>query len=147
MRVMIASGRGYPGMHHRLALVGDSYYWSHLKDDVEAYVKTYLVCQQDKIEQGAPTGLLGSLPIPERSLESVSIDFIVGLPTNKGCTSAPMVVGRYFKYATFIPAPRMFYWASHLYIFQAYGEVLGLASFHRGWLGQPLHRALLDGVV
>lgn len=47
----------HPNIHRTLALVGEYYYWPHLKDDVEAYVKTCLVCQQDKIEQGALTGL------------------------------------------------------------------------------------------
>ena len=47
---------GHPGVHRTLALVSDSYYWPHLKDDVEALVKTCLVCQQNKIEQSAPVG-------------------------------------------------------------------------------------------
>ena len=97
---------GHPGIHRTLALVGDSYYWPHLKDDVEAYVKTCLVCQQDKIEQGAPAGLLEPLPIPERPWESISMDFIVGLPTSDGCNWVLVVVDRYSKYATFIPAPK-----------------------------------------
>ena len=69
---------GHPGVHRTLALVSDSYYWPHLKDNVEAFVKTCLVCQQDKIEQSTPAGLLEPLrPIPERSWESISMDFIV----------------------------------------------------------------------
>jgi len=58
---------GHPGIHRTLALVVDSYYWPHLKDDVEAYVQTCLVYQQDKIERGAPVELLEPLPIPKRS--------------------------------------------------------------------------------
>ena len=96
---------GHPSIHRTLALVRDSYYWPHLKDDVEAYVKTYLVCQQDKVEQGAPAGLLKPLSIPERPWESVSMDFIVGLQGCDGCNWVLMVVDRYSKYATFIPAP------------------------------------------
>ena len=68
-----------------LALVGDSYYWPHLKDDIEAYVRARLVCQRDKIEQETPAGLLEPLPIPERPWESISIDYIVGLPTSERC--------------------------------------------------------------
>jgi len=74
---MIASG-GHPSIHHTLVLVGDSYYWPYLKDDVEAYVRTCIVCQQHKIEQGAPARLL----VPR------SIDFIVGLLTNEECINA-----------------------------------------------------------
>jgi len=99
---------GHPGIHRTLALVGNSYYWHHMKDDVEAYVKTCLVCQQDKIEQGAPAGLLEPLPIPHRPWESVSMDFIVRLPTSEGYNWVLVVVDRYSKYATFIPAHLFF---------------------------------------
>jgi len=64
------------------------------------------VFQQDKIEQEAPTGLLEPLRIPQRPWESVSIDFIVGLPTSEGCNWVLVVVDRYSKYATFLPAPK-----------------------------------------
>ena len=56
---------GHLGVHRTLALVSDSYSWPHLKDDVQAFVKTCLVCQQDKIEQSAPAGLLEPLSIPK----------------------------------------------------------------------------------
>ena len=71
-------------MQCTLALVSDSYYRPYLKDDVEAYVKTCLMFQQDKIEQGAPTKFLEPLPIPERPWESLSMDFIVCLSTSEG---------------------------------------------------------------
>ena len=64
------------------------------------------MCQQDKIEQGAPAGLLEPLPIPERLWESISMDFIVGLPMSDGCNWVLAMVDRYSKYATFIPAPK-----------------------------------------
>lgn len=76
-----------------------------MRDDVEAYVRTCLVCQQDKVEQQHPRGLLEPLPIPERSWESVSMDFIVALPKSEGCGSIMVVVDRFFKYETFIAAP------------------------------------------
>ena len=34
----------HPGLHMPHAFMGDSYHWPQFKDDVEAYVKTYLVC-------------------------------------------------------------------------------------------------------
>lgn len=77
-----------------------------MRDDVEAYVKTCLVCQQDKVEHQLPTGLLEPLPIPERPWESVSMDFIVGLPSSEGCAWILVVVDRFSKYGVFIPAPK-----------------------------------------
>ncbi len=97
---------GHPGMHRTLALLEDRFYWPHMSDDVETYVKTCLVCQQDKIELKTPAGLLQPLPIPERPWESLSMDFIVGLPKSDGFASIFVVVDRFSKYATFIPATK-----------------------------------------
>jgi hypothetical protein len=57
-----------------LTLLESAYYWPQMRDDVEAHVRTCLVCQQDKVEQQHPGGLLEPLPIPERPWESVSMD-------------------------------------------------------------------------
>ena len=72
---------GHLGMHRTLVLVGGSYYWPHLK-----VVRTCIVCQQDKVEQGAPTRLLKTRPAPELPWKSVSMDFIMRLPKSEGCS-------------------------------------------------------------
>ncbi|KAE8692279.1 hypothetical protein F3Y22_tig00110847pilonHSYRG00180 [Hibiscus syriacus] len=36
---------GHPGIHRTLVLIAEHYYWPHMGNDVEAYVKTYLVCR------------------------------------------------------------------------------------------------------
>lgn len=36
------------------------FFWPQSKDDVEAYVKTLIVCQQDKVEEGAPAFCFGA---------------------------------------------------------------------------------------
>jgi hypothetical protein len=97
---------GHPGTHRTLSLVQERFYWPRLRDDVEAYVRTCLVCQQDKVENQPPAGLLQPLQIPEKPWEGVSMDFIVGLPKSEGCTSILVVVDRLSKYAEFIPAPK-----------------------------------------
>ncbi|KZV20432.1 hypothetical protein F511_30933 [Dorcoceras hygrometricum] len=71
---------GHPGIQRTLALVEERYYWPHIWEDVEAFVKTLLVCQQDKGEAHAPKGLLQPLPITEHPWASVSMDFIIGIP-------------------------------------------------------------------
>ncbi|KAL4282484.1 hypothetical protein GQ457_16G016990 [Hibiscus cannabinus] len=98
---------GHPGIHRTTALLADQYCWPHMGRDVEAYVKTCLVCQQDKVEVGKPMGLLQPLPIPERPWESISMDFIIGLPKVDDFSSIMVVVDRFSKYATFIPASKV----------------------------------------
>ncbi|XP_052117959.1 uncharacterized protein LOC127747717 [Arachis duranensis] len=96
---------GHQGQRRTLALIESSYYWPQMRDEVESYVKTCLVCQQDKIENKTPSGLLEPLPPSERPWESVSLDFISALPKSEGFGSILVVVDRFSKYATFIPAP------------------------------------------
>ncbi|KAL4341343.1 hypothetical protein GQ457_08G022080 [Hibiscus cannabinus] len=98
---------GHPGIHRTTALLADQYFWPHMSRDVEAYVKTCLVCQQDKVEAGKPMGLLQPLPIPERPWESISMDFIIGLPKVDDFSSIMVVVDMFSKYATFIPASKV----------------------------------------
>ncbi|RVW76808.1 Retrovirus-related Pol polyprotein from transposon 17.6 [Vitis vinifera] len=42
---------GHPGQRRTRALLESAYYWPQIRDEVEAYVRTCLVCQQDKVEQ------------------------------------------------------------------------------------------------
>ncbi|CAL8989416.1 unnamed protein product [Prunus brigantina] len=96
---------GHPGTHRTLALMSEAYYWPQMREDVDSFVRTCLVCQQDKTLQKQPGGLLEPLPVTTRPWESLSMDFIVSLPKSEGCGSILVVVDRFTKYATFIPAP------------------------------------------
>ncbi|KAL4297430.1 hypothetical protein GQ457_12G018750 [Hibiscus cannabinus] len=98
---------GHPGIHHTTTLLADKYYWPHMGRDVEAYVKTCLMCKQNKVEAGKPMGLLQPLPIPERPWKSISMDFIIGLPKVDDFSSIMVVVDRFSKYATSIPASKV----------------------------------------
>ncbi|KAL0388133.1 UNVERIFIED_CONTAM: Transposon Ty3-G Gag-Pol polyprotein [Sesamum radiatum] len=60
-----------------------------MEEDVEAYVRTCLVCQLDKVERKKEAGLLQPLPIPEVPWQSVSMDFITGFPKTLLVTGMP----------------------------------------------------------
>ena len=53
-----AKWEGHSGEERTLALLAISYYWSKMGEDVQAYVKSYLVFQMDKIEKKKVVGLL-----------------------------------------------------------------------------------------
>jgi hypothetical protein len=40
---------GHGGVKHTTTFLKKSYYLTNLKDDAEEYVKTYLICQQNRI--------------------------------------------------------------------------------------------------
>ncbi|KAE8708553.1 Detected protein of unknown function [Hibiscus syriacus] len=97
---------GHPGQKRTMALLETTYFWPHMKDSVELYVKTCLVCQQDKVENRQPTGLLEPFPVPQRPWDSITLDFISALPKSEGYGSIMVVVDRFSKYGTFIPCPK-----------------------------------------
>ena len=76
--------------------------------NVQAYVKSYLVCQMDKTEKKKVTRLLQPLPIPKKPWESISMDFIIGFPKVCDFKSIFVVVDRFSKYLVFIPAPNAY---------------------------------------
>ena len=61
-----AKWAGHPGEERTMALLSRSYYWPKMGEDVQAYVKSCLVCQLDKTEKKKMAGLLQPLPIPEK---------------------------------------------------------------------------------
>ena len=68
-------------------------------DDIECYVQTCLLCQQDKVEKRQPGVLLEPLPVAKRLWESVTMDFIISLPKSSGFGTIMVVVDRFSKYA------------------------------------------------
>ncbi|PHT91027.1 hypothetical protein T459_06140 [Capsicum annuum] len=108
-RLLIKEGHdttwaGHPGQKRTMALLEAAYYWPRMRDDIEVYVRTCLVCQQDKVEHKAPGGLLEPLPTAEKPWDSVTMDFITCLPNSEGCGTIMVVVDRFSKYATFSAA-------------------------------------------
>nr|GEV84874.1 hypothetical protein [Tanacetum cinerariifolium] len=87
----------------------DALYFSiggpRMEDDVETFVQTCLICQQDKIEQKRSGGLLEPLPTPKGPWEIVSMGFITCFLKSEGSGSIIVVVDRFSKYGTFIAAP------------------------------------------
>jgi hypothetical protein len=74
-----------------------------MRTDVKKFVDRCRICQHTKGKR-QKKGLYQPLPIPERSWDAVSMDFILGLPrTQKGYDSIFVVVNKFSKMAHFIP--------------------------------------------
>ena len=66
-----------------------------------------MVCQKVKYDRGKALGLLQPLPIPNAPWESISMDFIFGLPkSTQGNTGIWTIVDRFSKQAHFIPVKK-----------------------------------------
>ena len=73
------------------------FYWPNLRQDVGKYIKSYTVCTISKLAI-KKQGLYTSLPTPSRPWESISMDFMSGLPSTKhGKDCVFMVIDRFSK--------------------------------------------------
>eukprot|EP00253_Pinus_taeda_P017455 PITA_17455 len=90
-------GRLYvPNQNNIKNLLMDEYHKSHYAGHPE--------CQQIKAEHQHPAGLLQPLPIPKWKWETISMEFITGLPkSKKNNDSIMVVVDKLSKSAHFIP--------------------------------------------
>jgi len=94
------------GIDKTLDHLGQFYYWPRMRRDVQQYVSRCKVFQLAK-GHSQNIGLYTPLPIPSRLWDSVSIDFVLGLPRmQRGFNSVMVVVGQFSKMAHFIPCKK-----------------------------------------
>jgi hypothetical protein len=96
---------GHQGYFKTYRQIKERFSWKGLKDDVLKHIRECITCQQNKSEQTHLTGLLQPLPIPEQKWESISMDFITGLPRVRGKDCLFVVVDRLTKFAHFFAIP------------------------------------------
>ena len=85
--------------------VRERFTWKGLKGDVLRHVQECKAWQRNKGELTHPAGLLQPLPIPEGKWESISMDFITGIPSVQGKDCIFVVVDRLTKFAHFFAIP------------------------------------------
>lgn len=94
---------GHSGRDATLHRVKFLFYWPKMSVEVQRYVRNCSVCQRSKYDVVAKPGFLQPLPIPKGVWESVSMDFIEGLPPSYGKHCILVVVDRLSKNAHFLP--------------------------------------------
>jgi hypothetical protein len=94
---------GHFGVKKTEQMLANHYFWPKMRRDVERYVLHCVTCHKAKSRLN-PHGLYTPLPIPSVPWESISMDFVLGLPrTKRGRDSIFVVVDRFSKMAHFIP--------------------------------------------
>ncbi|GBG60105.1 hypothetical protein CBR_g3349 [Chara braunii] len=97
---------GHFGYKKTAANLLQRFWWPTMMRDAQLYVETCQVCQRDKPRTQVPLGLLKPLPILERPGESLSMDFMDALITNKsGMRHIFVIVDRFSKYARLVAMP------------------------------------------
>lgn len=95
----------HPGFLKTYRTIRERFTWKGLKKDIIKYVQECGTRQSNKVEHTHLAGLLQPLPIPEQKWESISMDFITGLPFSQGKDCIFVVVDRLTKYAHFFAIP------------------------------------------
>jgi hypothetical protein len=95
---------GHAGNRKTIAAVSERFWWPGLRREVRSYITACEACQRNKTSTQKPPGLLQPLPIPEAPWDSVSMDFVTGLPlTDRKHDAMLVVVDRLTKMTHVIP--------------------------------------------
>ena len=94
---------GHRGIQPTTQAIKLYFYWPHMQQDIEDYVSKCIVCQKVKYERGKALGLLQPLPIANLTWQSISMDFVFGLPKcTQGNNGIWTIVDRFSKQAHFL---------------------------------------------
>ena len=94
----------HPGAAKMYQDLKKMFWWPKMKQNVAQFVYACLTCQKSKVEHQRPAGLLQPLEVPEWKWDSISMDFVTGLPsTPKGHDAIWVIVDRLTKSAHFVP--------------------------------------------
>ena len=63
------------------------FWWPSMSHDIESYCKTCGICPTSKDMNSKSTGLLHSLPIPDRPWQSIGLDFLGPVGLARLCNS------------------------------------------------------------
>jgi hypothetical protein len=76
--------------------------WQGMKKDGANFVQTCQVCIQAKLDRASYSGKLQPLLVPTEARETVSMDFIDGLPLAANASCILVVVDKFTRFAHFI---------------------------------------------
>jgi hypothetical protein len=87
---------GHFGVEKTVAMLQKHFYWPKLRQEVNKYIRSCTACAIAK-----PTtkkqGLYTPLPTPDRPWESISMDYMSGLPSTKWGNDCVFVVVDHFS--------------------------------------------------
>ena len=95
---------GHYGIQKTYDFLHRNFYWPYMMEDVQDYVSSCDLCQKNKSSTKKTAGLLQPLPIPKDRWESISMDFMFGLPlTQRGNDGIIAFIDRLTKQAHLEP--------------------------------------------
>lgn len=101
----IGGHSGFPVTYRRIKRL---FAWMGMKKQVKKQLQQCQVCIQAKPERVKYPGLLQPLPVPAGAWQTISMDFIEGLPKSERYNCIFVVVDKFSKYAHFVPLTHPF---------------------------------------
>ena len=95
--------QGHPSADRTLAAIRRTFFWPRMAQTVKSYVKACNTCARIKARTTKPLGKLDPLPKATRPWDTLSMDFITGLPLVEGYDAIATFVDTFTKQAHFIP--------------------------------------------
>jgi hypothetical protein len=102
---VIGGHSGFPATYARLRKFVA---WPKMKKQTRDFVQACTICQQAKPERVRYPGLLEPLPIPSAAWQTVTMDFLEGLPPSGSANCVMVVVDMFTRFAHFIPLSHPF---------------------------------------
>lgn len=125
--VEAAHTTGHEGVQKTRMRLKADFHIPRMKQVVQDFIRSCQVCQQYKVEQLQPAGLLQPLEVPFHAWEHISMDFIEGLPHVNRKSVILTIVNRFSKYAHFVPLAHPYTAGSVARVF--FDEVVQLHGF------------------
>ena len=94
---------GHPGIGKTVTNIQCQFYWPHLVQFVMDYIRSCTTCCRNKSIHHNPFGPYRFLPVTIRPWDSISMDFIEGLPLSNGYDTILVIICRLSKMGLFIP--------------------------------------------
>lgn len=91
---------GFPLTYKRIQSL---FKWIGMKSYIKLRVQSCLICQKAKPERINYPGLLSPLPVPKKAWDTVTMDFISGLPNSELYDRIMVVIDKFTRYGHFIP--------------------------------------------
>lgn len=93
----------HQGVNRTQAAARARFYWKGMNEDIARYVLTCPKCQANKASTAKQGGLLQPLPVAKKPWWSISMDFVLGLPTTgRGHDAILVIVDRFSKMVHFV---------------------------------------------
>jgi transposase InsO family protein len=93
---------GHSGIPVTYQRIKKLFAWPAMKKCIQEFVASCTICQQAKPERVKYPGLLQPLPVPDRAWQTVTLDFVEGLPMSGGFNCILVVVDKFSKFAHFL---------------------------------------------